>query len=331
MKVAVLTADPGWEESRATGASTDHLARSLVRLRETAGAVTAVLEGDGHAVATVAVNGRLAAALARAGADVVFNTYFGPARRMDQAHVVSLMEYAGLTFSGSGAGSHFAGLAKPVSKALLEAAGLPVAPSVLAASAEEAQRRLVRAGLRFPLLVKVPAEGEGIGMDSRSIIRAPAEAAAAVERILRRFAPPVMVEEFLPGREFTVGVVDGEEPEVLPVLEIKVPPQSVLSFEAKTSDSFEEICPAPLPLSEAGQLGLLAVRAGRALGCRDYWRVDFRADAEGRPRVLEVNTLPGLQPGYSDMARMAEAAASGYAGLVRGILRSALRRTGATV
>jgi len=88
-------------------------------------------------------------------------------------------------------------------------------------------------------------------------------------------------------------------------------------------DAIEEICPAELPVALRKEISRLAVEAGRIIGCPDYWRADFRLDASGAPRALEVNTLPGLQPGYSDITKMTNPAGMGYADLVRWILKSA--------
>jgi D-alanine-D-alanine ligase len=184
--------------------------------------------------------------------------------------------------------------------------------------------------LRFPLIVKASEEGEGIGIDERSVVRTPEELALAVERVISGFAQPALVEEFLPGREFTVGVLDGPSPRLLPILEIVLGPGRTYSFEAKSADTVAGICPAELPEEDAEVMGGLAIRAGRELGCRDYWRVDFRMDSTGRPCIMEVNTLPGLQPGYSDMTKMADPAGIGYRGLVRAIMESALARSSGT-
>ena len=121
-------------------------------------------------------------------------------------------------------------------------------------------------------------------------------------------------------------MLDGEPPRVLPIMEILLGAQPAYSYEAKTADTVEHRCPAELSSAEAADLGRLAIRAGRAIGCRDFWRVDFRADARGVQRILEVNTLPGLQPGYSDLPRMAEPAGMSYAEVVRCIVESAARR-----
>ncbi len=304
VRIAILTADAVYEGTRARPGTESFLSQGMQRLAATARSVAAVLEENGHSVIPVPVTSALAAEISRAAPDMVFNTYFGPARRQDQAYVASLLEYAGALFSGGSAACHFIGLSKPLSKRVFFASGLPMARFFVASTPAEALSELDRTRLQFPLIVKASEEGEGIGLDERSIVRSRGELGEAADRVRQRFVQPAIVEEFLPGREFTVGVLDGAAPRVLPILEIKVARDGIFSFEAKARDLVEEVCPAELRAADRELMASLAVRAGHALGCRDYWRADFRLDAKGAPKLLEVNTLPGLQPGYSDITKM---------------------------
>jgi D-alanine--D-alanine ligase len=327
MRIGILAADPVHEQSRARPDGGSFLAQGLHRLEATNRAVSSVLEGDGHTVVSLPVNPGLLLEIARAAPDLVFNTYFGPARREDQGHVASLLDYAGVPFSGGGAACHFVGLSKPLSKHLFSALGFPTSGFFVAATPLEATYQLQGTAVKLPLLVKVSGEGEGIGLDDQSLVTTRGELQHAVGRVMERFGQSALVEEFLPGREFTVGVLDGEKARVLPILEIMVPADRIFSFAAKAGEEFEEVCPAALSPSEAELIGQIAVRAGRSMGCRDCWRVDFRMGEDGSPRLLEVNTLPGLQPGYSDIPKMIEPAGMSYADLVRTILESAGRRS----
>jgi len=326
MRIGILTADAGYEEWRARTGGADLLEHGMQRLERTVGAVRAVLEEDGHSVLTFPVNRGLFASLVESRPPLVFNTYFGPARRQDQAHVASLLEYAGVPSTSGDAACHFLGLSKPLSKRIFSASALPTPGFFIVTRTSETDRSLEISGLPFPLIVKASAEGEGIGIDERSVVRTRGELLDAVARIVRGLDQPALVEEFLPGREFTVGVLDGESPRVLPILEIVLGVGQTYSWQAKTGETTKDICPAALSVPEAELMGGLAVRAGRMLGCRDYWRADFRQDSRGAPHLLEVNTLPGLQPGYSDMTKMAGPAGIDYAEMVRTIMESARRR-----
>jgi D-alanine-D-alanine ligase len=303
-----------------------HLAHSLQRHEKTAAAVTECLQRDGHETVAIPVDGSLLSRLDKAKPDLVFNIYFGPATRQDQAYVASLMEFARIPFSGGGAACHFIGLSKPLSKQILAGSGLPTPRFLVADGRTDAAGPVEAAGMRFPMIVKAPAEGEGIGLDARSVVRSRAALEAAVARIVSTYHQPALVEEFMPGREFTIGVLDGAPPRILPIMEILLDGGAIYSYTVKAGDTVAHACPAELSAGEAEVMGALAVRAGRAIGCRDYWRVDFRADPRDAPQVLEVNTLPGLQPGYSDITRMAEPAGMSYAEIVRKILDSAMPR-----
>jgi D-alanine-D-alanine ligase len=328
LQIGILSADTTYEATRCreSGAATDQrreqLARSLARHEKTADAVREVLEGEGHGTVTIPVDGGFLSRLREAKIDLVFNTYFGPACRGDQACIAAFMEYADVPFSGGDASCHFLGLSKPRTKRILAHAGLPTPRFFMADGPIDAAASLQVGAFDLPLIVKAPAEGEGIGLDEGSVVRSRSELLDAVDRIIARFGPPALVEEVMPGREFTVGVLDGDPPRVLPVLEIGVGAGAIFSYGAKSGETVKEICPAALSTDEAANLGELALKAGRIIGCRDFWRVDFRADADRATRILEVNTLPGLQPGYSDIVKMAGPAGLDYGGMVVSILES---------
>ena len=330
MRIGILEAVPAHELSRipAGGAGDGHLEHSLLRHEKTAGAVTECLRRNGHETVTIPVDGDFLFSLERAKPDLVFNTYFGPATRQDQAYIASLMEFARVPFTGGGAACHFVGLSKPLSKQVLAGTGLPTSRFLVVNGNSDVARSAEAAGMGFPMIVKTPAEGEGIGLDARSVVHSRDELEAAVARTASAHGRPALVEELMPGREFTIGVLDGDPPRTLPIMEILLDGGAIYSYEAKAGDTVAHACPAELSAEEAAVMGALAVRAGRAVGCRDYWRVDFRADPLGEPQVLEVNTLPGLQPGYSDITRMAGPAGMTYKDLVRTILDSAMLRIG---
>jgi D-alanine-D-alanine ligase len=329
MRVGLLEADRSRELARCpggSGAGNGHLAHSLERHERTVQAVQAALEEDGHTTLRIPVDERFHSRLAAAAVDIVFNTYFGPARRQDQAYVASLMEFAGIPFTGSDARAHFIGLSKPHAKRIFMGAALPTPRFFVVDRASDTLRFVERAGMRLPMIVKASAEGEGISIDERAVAHTSEELVQAVERTIATYAQPALVEEFMSGREFTIGVLDGAPPRVLPITEILLKGEPTFSYDAKTSEAVQEACPAALSAEDAAEMGRLAVRAGRAIGCRDFWRVDLRADVQRTTRILEINTLPGLQPGYSEMTRMAGPAGMSYAELVRAILDSAMQR-----
>jgi len=325
MKIGLFSTRRDYEATRARPGAAEALEHSLRRHELTVEAVRAALEEQGHGTVDIPVDTDLLSRLGRGRFDMVFNTYFGPGRRQDQAHVASWMEYAGVPFTGGGAACHYLGLSKPLSKRILSACGIPTprfgvcgrGPGT--ASGPEIQ------GLSFPLIVKVSSEGEGLGLDERSVVRSRDALEEEARRVLDSYGEPALVEEYVDGREFTVGVLEGEGQRVLPILEIVLGKLPVYSYAAKIGDLVEESFPSSLPGYTTALLEDLAIRAGRSLGCSGYWRVDFRLDSSGNPFVLEVNTLPGLQPGYSDFPRMAGRAGIGYGEVVRRILASTPR------
>jgi D-alanine-D-alanine ligase len=151
-----------------------------------------------------------------------------------------------------------------------------------------------------------------------TVVRSPAALGRALGRALR-YDPEAIVEQYLPGREFTVGVLDET---ALPAVEVR-PRSGLYDYRSKyTAGRTEYLAPAPIGARLAARLGTLAVAAHRALGCRGASRVDFRLDGRGRPAVLEVNTIPGMTE-TSLLPKSAAAAGIGFDELVARILRGA--------
>jgi D-alanine-D-alanine ligase len=175
------------------------------------------------------------------------------------------------------------------------------------------------------------AEGTGKGCGPRSRVDTRSELEREVRTLLARFAQPVLAESFLPGREFTVGVIgNGREARVIGVMEIHYLEESsvaVYSFENKEHWK-GRIRYALADDGEAIAAGLSALRAYRALECRDAARLDFRSDAEGVPQFLEANPLSGLCPDYSDLPILANLAGLSYDAFLGEIMRAAMDRLG---
>jgi D-alanine-D-alanine ligase len=237
--------------------------------------------------------------LINSSCDVIFNLYAATGR--EQALVAGLLELSGVPFTGSTALGHFLALGKHIAKAVWKQNEIPTPPSFLPPDPREGD---------FPLIVKPAYGGSGEGISSNSIVRNFEELEQAIRRG-ERFSP-LLVEKFIPGKEITVGLL-GNPPHVLPPLEVsfdRLPKEvaRINSFEAKTTYSdLVEVKPACLPGKVRLSVEEVAFRAFQALGLRDYARCDIRLDESGNPYVLEINSLPGLEPGYSDLPRAAEA------------------------
>src|SRR5690606_4174647 len=200
---------------------------------------------------------------------------------------------------------------KDVSKRLMRDAGVPT-PDWLMAPADSA---LVGERLGWPVVVKPNQQGSTVGL---TVVKRPEELDAAVE-LAFRYDAEVMIEQFVPGRELTVGIL-GDEP--LPVGEI-IPKHEIFDYECKYQDGMaEEIFPADLAEAQAREIQLLALKAHRALKLAGYSRVDFRMDDEGTFWFLEANTLPGMTAA-SRLPKAARAAGISFPGLCDRICRLA--------
>jgi len=188
--------------------------------------------------------------------------------------------------------------------------------------------------LAFPLFCKPVAEGSSKGVSGASRVYSPEALERTCLDLLQRFAQPVLVESYLPGREFTVGVTGtGREARVLGVLDVVLRAEAeadVYSYHNKEHyDVLVEY--RRVEDGQALQAASLALAAWRALGCRDSGRVDVRLDATGHPHFLEANPLAGLHPQRSDLAILAREVGLGYQGLIRLIVESACARLPAAV
>lgn len=254
--------------------------------------------------------------LINSSCDVIFNLYAATGR--EQALVAGLLELSGVPFTGSTALGHFLALGKHIAKAIWKQNKIPAPSSFFPPDPGEED---------FPLIVKPAYGGSGEGISSNSIVRNFEELEQA-RRAGERFSP-LLIEKFIPGKELTVGLL-GNPPHVLPPLEVsfdRLPKEvaRINSFEAKTTYSdLVEVKPACLPGKVRLSVEEVAFRAFQALGLRDYARCDIRLDESGNPYVLEINSLPGLEPGYSDLPRAAEAANISYKELIARIIARCL-------
>jgi D-alanine-D-alanine ligase len=259
--------------------------------------------------------------------DLVFSIAEGVHGRAREAQVPALCEMFDQAYAFSDPLTMAATLDKAVAKRLVRDQGVPTADFALLRRPGDAQS----VGLAFPLFVKPVAEGTGKGCEAASIVYDRAELEDAAERLIERFAQPAIAEPFLPGREFTVGIIGNEaQAEVIGVLEIVVRPEvedRVYSFDNK------EECESRVIYSlandaEAKLAGRLALDAYRALDCRDAGRVDMRSDAAGVPQFLEVNPIAGLHPVHSDLPMLTMMSGRSYDWLIGGILDASALRLG---
>lgn len=261
--------------------------------------------------------------------DIAFNVCEGHRGRNREAHVPAVLEMINVPVTGSDVLTLAASLDKPTTKKLLQYSQVPTPKFQVFYSAMD----VLSAELVFPLFVKPAHEGSSMGISADSKVSTEAELRERVAYVTKNYHQPALVEEFIVGREFTVGVMGNDELITLPVMEISfanVPGESngIYSYQYKKEWTARSnfLCPAPISDFAARELQETAKQAYRAVGCRDLGRVDFRVAEDGTPYVIEINPLPGLAPGYSDFPVAAEAAGLTYPELINRILDYALHR-----
>ena len=257
--------------------------------------------------------------------DAVFNICEGLHGRGREAQVPGLLDAYGIPYVFSDGLTLAVSLDKGWTKRIVGAAGVPTP----AFAVIERLADIAKITLPFPLFAKPMAEGSGKGVDTRSRVDTPAELRVVASELLARFRQPVLVETYLPGREFTVGIVGtGDEARSLGVMEI-MPKDNAhttdYSFENKERcDEF--VGYRLIDDAVARAAAEVALGAWRALRCRDGGRVDIRCDAKGDPQFIEVNPLAGLNPEHSDLCFIARFAGLAYQDLIGLIMSSFLRR-----
>jgi D-alanine-D-alanine ligase len=242
--------------------------------------------------------------------DVVFLALHGGSG--EDGRIQSMLDLAGLTYTGSNHIASAAAMDKDMSKRLFRSVGVPTANWMMApAKADEVSRTL-----NWPVVVKPNKQGSTVGL---TVVRDPAQLASAIERA-NAFDNEVMIEQFIPGREFTVGILDGK---ALPVGEIIVPGE-VFDYQSKyQAGGAREVFPADIPTSEAQVMQRYALLAHGVLKLGAYSRIDFRRDSSGNVWCLEANSLPGMT-GTSLLPQAAKAAGISFGDLLERICRGAI-------
>jgi D-alanine-D-alanine ligase len=318
----------------------------------TVNAIVAALESAGHRVTFLEGDLSLVEKLPRLRPDICFNICEGHWGDSRESHVPALLEMLRIPYTGSGVLTLALTLDKAMTKRVLTFHGLPTPAFQLFERAEEP----LDSDLQFPLFVKPSREGTGMGVSGESTVYSEPELRAQLSDQLARYRQPILVERFVRGREVTLGMIgnlvgpvawrvprDDRADRVFqglsffPPLEVDFGsyPESeggVYTNRMKTdwADDFHYLCPAPVEPELLQELNWLTAAVFRVTGCADVARVDFRLDADdsNRPCILEVNPLPGLYPGLSDLVLEADAAGMSYNDLINAILNAACVRAG---
>ena len=290
-------------------------------------AIVGALLELGHEVERVGHIRALAARLVAGWrCDLVFNIAEGVAGFGRESQIPALLEAYAIPYTFSDPLVCALTLHKGMAKHVARGCGVPTPKFEVVTSAAEA----AAVALPLPLFAKPVAEGSSKGVTGKSLVKSKAALVDICSELLEQYRQPVIVEEYLSGREFTVGILGtGRGARALGTLEVVLlegADAGVYSYRNKTQ--WESI--VEYGLLERGPLRAevedVALATWRCLGCRDAGRVDVRLDGGGRPQMLEVNPLAGLAPGYSDLPNMAEMAGMSYRALIGEIVRCASAR-----
>jgi len=257
--------------------------------------------------------------------DLVFNIAEGLRGFAREAQVPSLLDAYDIPYTFSDPMILALTLHKGMTKRVVRDLGLATPDFAVV----EDDSEIETVNLPYPLFAKPVAEGTGKGIDAASKVADGEELAQVCRRLLAEFKQPVLLETYLPGREFTVGVTGtGREAVSIGVMEVLLLEQAERAgYSYANKKNYEDVVTYRLADDEAArQAEGLALAAWRGLGGRDGGRIDLRADAEGTLHFLEVNPLPGLHPIHSDLPILARLGAMSYRELIGRIMASALKR-----
>jgi D-alanine-D-alanine ligase len=260
-------------------------------------------------------DGRFVDALREIKPDVVFNALHGTGG--EDGTIQGVLEWMGIPYTGSDLTACALAMDKHITKKLLAAEGLPT-PAWDTFDLAGGTLPLLPGSLNLPLVVKPRSSGSSAGV---SIVRTHEEWTKAMINVAPR-TTQILAEEFIPGREFSSGVL-GEE--ALPLVEI-IASDDFYTYDAKYKPGgSRHLIPAPIDGDLTARLQMLALSVHRLLGLRDYSRTDFIVTKEGRPYILEINALPGLTP-LSLLPDEARAAGISFEALIDRLIQYAMGR-----
>ena len=297
---------------------------------ETVKLIAASLEAGGHTVVMLGGGREFLDNILREKVDFVFNIAEGRGNyRSREAQVPSILEMLDVPYSGSDPQCLAICLDKPLTKKLVAMAGV-CTPKWLTIANKEELCQTFWDGFPLPAIVKPAYEGSSKGIRLSSVVDSPKQAIEAVDRLLENYQQPVMIEEFIAGDEVTVGIIGNSPPRVLGMMRILPKRRNgyfVYSLEVKRNylDLVEYECPVRFERKVLQNLEVSSLSAFKALGCRDFTRLDFRVSPKGVPYFLEVNPLPGLGT-HSDLVIMAKEMRWTHKELIAGVLNTALKR-----
>jgi len=302
---------------------------------ETINAITSALRSRGHSVEVIeAGQPNLFSHFRKSCIDMVFNIAEGKSGKFRESEIPAILDYLGIPYTGSSTFSLALALNKAMTKKILIADNIPTPLFQVFTKGSE----VLDPRLKFPLIVKPNLEGSAKGINCSNVVYTKEALYNKINELIKSYKQEVLVEEFIEGKELTVGVLENGKTTVLPILEID------FSTCAKSGEFFYSwrmkeyqgddsqgltpafYCPARLDEDTRDKVKEAALKTHRAVGCFDISRTDIRLSKDGVPYVLEINPLPGLNPKESNFPIMAYAAGMKYDELIEAILMNAYQR-----
>ncbi len=302
---------------------------------ETIGAIVTALKTKGHTVEAIDVEyPNLFTYFRKNRVDMVFNIAEGKTGKFRESEVPAVLDYLNIPYTGSDTFSLALALNKTLTKKILVAEHIPTPRYQLFIKGSEP----LDPALKFPLIVKPNCEGSAKGIGLSNVVRDSAGLYRKAREIINHYRQEALAEEFIEGKELTVGILENGKPVILPILEIdfstcKDSGEYFYSWRMKEYQGNKDLglnptfhCPARLDKETEKLVKETALRTHRAVGCFDISRTDIRLSSDNIPYVLEINPLPGLDPRESNFPIMAYAAGMKYEDLIEAIVMSASQR-----
>ncbi|MBM3254850.1 MAG: ATP-grasp domain-containing protein [Candidatus Omnitrophica bacterium] len=305
--------------------------------QDTINAIISALKLKGHVVEPIDVEyPSLVSYFRKNRVDMVFNIAEGKNGKFRESEVPALLDYFNIPYTGSSTFSLALAMNKALTKKILRADNIPTPKFQIFIKGNEE----LSPDLSFPLIVKPNCEGSAKGISKSNVVDAKEDLFKVIKDTIKMYKQEALVEEFIEGKELTVGILENGKTTVLPILEIdfsscKNSGEYFYSWRMKEYQGNADLglvptfhCPARLDKETEEKVKEAALKTHRAVGCLDISRTDIRLNKNNIPYVLEINPLPGLDPKESNLPIMAYAAGMKYEDLIEAILMSASERNG---
>ncbi len=302
---------------------------------ETINAISAALKKKGHTVDLVDVEqSNLFSYFRKNRVDMVFNIAEGKCGKFRESEIPAILDYLDIPYTGSNTFSLALALNKALTKKILKAENIPTPRFQVFAKGNQE----LDPSLKFPLIVKPNREGSAKGINSSNVVNTEEALFMKIKEIQELYKQEVLVEEFIEGKELTVGILENGKVTILPILEIdfstcKKSGEYFYTWRMKEFQGNAEFglvptfhCPARLDKDTEELVKEIAMKTHQAVGCCGISRTDIRLSKDSVPYVLEINPLPGLNPTESNFPIMAYAAGMKYEDIIEAILISASER-----